>query len=337
MALVYTGTADVQRLFVLHGPAGSPPDGWAEDDGVPAVADVTALSAAVRDDAGLVHLVVVTLSRGISAAYSPAPQVSDEASVSREYRAFPLEDGVGTTVARGEPRRFALRLQVGTSTTISGFDVGASDLTPPSQRSTPLPVSVQRAPSCTHLAVADDTPALVDQALGQAGLAAAEVTGLRQLWCRRTGYVAALALTVTATHGPDVQCYEAAVRTDAGLGFDRQCWPVPRGRGASAPFVAPADPDEGTTSRPEFAVWAPGARRLEVRSPLRADRLVAGALVAGDGYGHVTVPVADLSSDSLELVLRDVRGREIARLPAQDVHGDAWGDAADGPVLGAQR
>ena len=112
MALVYAGTSDNPRLYVLHGPPDSDPAGWAEDDGVPPASDAAVLSAAVRDGAGLVHLVVATLSRGVSAAYSPGVRVGDDATVSREYRAFRLEDGVGTAVASGEPRRFALRLAV---------------------------------------------------------------------------------------------------------------------------------------------------------------------------------------------------------------------------------
>ena len=71
MALVYAGTSDNPRLYVLHGPPDSDPAGWAEDDGVPPASDAAVLSAAVRDGAGLVHLVVATLSRGVSAAYSP--------------------------------------------------------------------------------------------------------------------------------------------------------------------------------------------------------------------------------------------------------------------------
>jgi hypothetical protein len=163
---------------------------------------------------------------------------------------------------------------------------------------------------------------------------------VRLLWCRRRADQLEVGSAVTARHGPDIQCYLAGTRAPEEGGFSLQCWPVARGAGAAAPFIAPDPGSSGGAPGAALAlsVSAPGAATAELRGGPRGSVTVARAPVAADGYARIALPATAVRPEWIldsegTVVLLDARGRTVGRLmvAAQD-HGDAWGDRLDGPV-----
>ncbi len=340
VAMVLQGAGDARRLRVLHGAAGSDPGTWAEDDGLPDTGGAGSLSAAVRDG-DATALVVVTLSRGVSVAYSPEPILADDGHASRLYTRLPLDNGVAVALVPGESRRLTLRLEAGDSSSISFFDVRGSLLPPDAGRLRPLPVQVATARSCAGLPIAGDTRTLVDDALSHAGLSAGEITGVRQLFCHRGAANSELAISVSAARGPDAQCYRAVGSSadDTYGGSTQACWPVPRGSGGSRAFVAPSVGHRGPPTGRSLTLWAPRAASVELIAGPGPSVPAVHAQVGADGYARLALLVVTGTTRLVDprdevLVARDARGRTLAVLGSDRPDpGDSWGEYADGPVV----
>jgi hypothetical protein len=341
IVVALTGPGEAPLLHVLTGSPDTPVDAWREAGGalVVGVGAVPAVSAAVADEQGGLHLLAVTLTSGITVAYSPAPLLSDDATVSRRYLRLPLTDGIGTALVPARPDRLRIRVD-GT-----GFESIVAPLTVARAAPAPDTEAAMRAPvtttgSCQRSPQLGDVQNLVREATGDAGLAGTDVTGIRLLWCRQYGSRGEAAVALTAGHGPDIQCYESGETASDGLRTtSSQCWPVPRGTGATAPFLAP---DLSSSSGPsgvlDLTVFAPGSTSADVRAgPLASPPLAAGP-VAADGYVRFAVPLrARMSAEVFEregiVVVRDGRGEANAILPARSRHlFDAWGEGSDGPL-----
>jgi hypothetical protein len=177
-------------------------------------------------------------------------------------------------------------------------------------------------------------PQLVREATGDAGLAGSELTKVHLLWCRQDGPEGEAAVALAAVRGPDIQCYESIDRTAGGMPVtSSRCWPVPRGTGATAPFLAP-DVTFGSP-RPDvlgLTVHAPGASTAEVLPGPPGSVPLARTRVGADGYVRLAVPLTASTSGSVLdreslVVLRDTRGHALDVLPVRSRHvSDVWGE-----------
>jgi len=227
----------------------------------------------------------------------------------------------------------------------AGFEAIVAPLVvpPASGRDEPapaLPAPVPRAASCEGSPQAGDVPDLVSEATRDAGLTVADLTTVRLLWCRQDGSRGEAAVALTAGHGPDIQCYESGETASDGLRTtSSQCWPVPRGTSATAPFLAP---DLSSGSAPsgvlDLTVFAPGSASADVRAGPLGSPPLAARPVAADGYVRFVLPLrARASAEVFEsegiVVVRDGGGEANAVLPVRSRHlFDVWGEGIDGPV-----
>ena len=298
-----------------------------------------AVSAAVRDERGRVHVLTITLTAGVAVSYSPAPVLADDGSASRRYFRLPLTDGVGAALVTADPDRVRMRVDSAGSTAI----VPPLVVAPPDQLPgtvAALPVPITRPASCASSPQAADVPRMVHEATRDAGLSGSDLTSVRLLWCRHDSIAGEAALALTARSGPDIQCYELGEEASDGLRSTAwQCWPVPRGTGSTAPFLAP-DTALGSSPADVLALtaFAPGASTADVSAgPLGS--LPPGAREGGRRRLRAVSPYpspparsrafssARVSSSS---ATREARRRTVLAVRSRQPS-DVWGEGADGP------
>ena len=340
-AVAITWAGEAPLLHVLAGPPGTPVDTWREagDELFAGPGATPAVSAAIRDEQGRLHLLTVTLTAGVAVSYSPAPVLADDASVARRYVRMPLTDGVGAALVSAAPDRLRMRVDsAGGAAILRPLVVPplyvAADVVPP------LQAPVTRAASCRGAREVEDVPRIVEEATREAGLSGSDVTSVRMLWCRREGARGEAALALGARQGPDIQCYQLdETAPDDSYETARQCWPVPRGAGTSTPFLAPALPVPGSQGNDlPVTVHAPGAAFAELQAAPAGSPTVARARVDPDGYGRFVatgMPAAprDVLAREGAITLLDRSRHMISILLVSRQHpSDVWGEAANGSV-----
>jgi hypothetical protein len=199
---------------------------------------------------------------------------------------------------------------------------------------------VTSTPSCQRSPQLDDVPDLVGEATGEAGLAGTDITAVRVLWCRQKGREGETAIALTTRRGPDIQCYEAVEETAGGARrTGSQCWPVARGTGATAPFLAPDAAPDGSGEILALTAFAPGASTLELHVGAPDSAPLARASVAADGYARMDIRTrAATPRDYLEsqayVSLLDRRGGAVDFVEVSSrSRVDVWGEGTDGPVV----
>jgi hypothetical protein len=299
------------------------------------------VSAAVGDQQGRLHLLTLTLTAGVVVSYSPAPVLAEDATVSRRYVRLPLTDGIGTVLVTAAPERLRIRVDAAGSAAILPPLVVA----PSGEAADTVPalhVAVTYPASCRRFRGKADVPRLVHEATRDAGLSRPDVTAVRLLWCRQDGSRGEEALAVSTRRGPDIQCYELAAEGPGRIyETSWRCWPVPRGTGATTPFLAPAlpVPDPQVKDLP-VTVNAPGAALAEFQATPGGPPMAARAPVAPDGYGRFVVTgtrteARDLLEREGVIMFLDGRGHPVSVLLVSARHpSDVWEEAAERPVVG---
>jgi hypothetical protein len=298
---------------------------------------VPVLSAALPRTGNQIRYVVVTLSSGISAAYSPRPEIDAKGVVSRRFTALPLENGVGTGVGPGTGTAATLRVQRGDEPPQIG-PFGYRSLTSPGS---PTPALRAVAASCRGEAFGNARLNMDNVAAGvttDAGRAVSEISQISALWCRQVGPHAVMFVGVRLSDGTAFQTDFEDVEEGGGHGFAGQRgWPVPRGRDATYPSyvrltLLEEKPSEAV--RRAVLLFGPGGASADlVRGPAATGPVLVRARLGLDGAGVGSGPDYRLGGreDGLLVVVRDRAGRELERVQVPDKQ-DVWGTALDGPV-----
>ena len=280
--------------------------------------------------------IAVTLSEGISVAWSPRPFVDGSGQAVRTFVPLTLENGVGTWRTRWKAGLVTIRadwrgdravLQPAVQAVAEeGATGGASALVP------------ELAPACAndvsyvHLSQAGLTNAWSESAVRRS-----EVTKVRLIWCGRVGTERAALTGVSTSDGTDFQVLTEQVSRATGLamahGTSSEVWPVPPGRGADYPMarelaVDAAHRQAGHT----VTVVAAGGVLVQLED---ADGPFAAGKrkLTADGLARFVLRGRDAGRWSgghpVDVVVLDVHEQEVDRMRARVA--DPWAKEIDGP------
>jgi hypothetical protein len=295
---------------------------------------VPVLSAALGTGDGRVVGVVVTLTRGVSVAWSRRPDVDRRGAVTRRYTALPLEDGVATGVWPAPASAALLRVEAGDLVAIGRVqvteEVGSSQV--------PLAQTVSR--SCSGRAFELLRLNLADVARGAAasvGRGQAEIARVRAVGCRAVEAHALMFVTVELSDGTEVQTEAESFREANGDGV---LWgavrPVPQGRGGTYPrFASFVDARAGLRRTVVFCAPGGATAHLVRRSVGGPAVVLAQARLAPDGIGvgRIARPGDDADQGELDIVVRDAAGAVRERVPLPPPEQWLPDRAVDGPVV----
>ena len=338
------GAQPTRRLVALAGSGTRTVSSWESYEGQldpdgPNDLPVPVLSAALGGRDGLVRSVVVTVSREVSLAVSPRPQIDAAGIPTRRYTAVALSNGVGTLTWQGVAPVTIVRVQYAGS---------APSFTTPSITRWPddsdeKPYRQVLATSCRG-ARFEGLRLNLDNAASSAavriGVDVDQVAQVVAVGCRRAANHTAMIVAVRLVDGTALQTtVEEITNADGVVGMPGpQVRAVPRGREVTYPRVLHLSDDDTSRADPRTVVFAAprGATAELVRGSGGAARVLARAPLAADGVGvgTATARLGDLLTDdegSLFVVVRDAAGRELERVPAPAGHA-VEPKELDGPV-----
>ena len=346
-----------RRLVALFGPGTQPVGAWerAENELVPDLPDandlpVPVLTAALHARDDTLRIVVVTVTDGVSAAFSQRPRIEPQGFATRRFTAVPLRGGVGTVVSRGPLTAATLRLRWGNGPPVIRSPHLTSTDGPASQE----PLAVEVAASCRGSAFANlrlNVDAIARNAAEEAGRSPQEIAQVLAVACRRVGRHTVMFTALRLTDGTALQTTQEDIREQSGHSFvGAAVHPVPWGRGATFPryhrLHADADPPDSVVAR-TVLFCAPGGATAELvrRTVGGASAMIVKVPLAPDGVGVglsrrpldealvTDDPVDGPLNDQVLLVVRDRAGRELET--QRPVGVDPLGYELDGPVDGS--
>ncbi len=345
---ITTGLGDehetTQRLVALVGSAAQPMASWERtENDLESESGGRAgpmLSAVLGGSDGRVRAVVVTVSSGVTAAFSPRPRINVDGVVTRRYTRVALHNGVGTLAWRGSASGAVMRVQFPSLPP----SFGRAQLINWQDRLSRAPLRSVVGASCrggTFAGLRRNLDNVAEAAAAEAGRGADEVERVQAIGCRRVGNHAVMIIGMRLVDGTALQTELEQITRRHGLSQPRrEVRAVPRGRDVTYPrFVRLSLADDlPPVARQTILFSAPGGATAEllVRFALGGSEVVATARLSADGIGRATTPVPldevlGREGNRLLVVVRDAAGRDLERVPAPGGH-ELRSETLDGPV-----
>jgi hypothetical protein len=342
VALVVSGPPGViggETLYALEGDLAQPVSVWQtlgqpfdqsvfSDNGVPL------LSVALPTPGGRAVAVVVTLSSGVSVAFSPRPEIDAQGALSRRYTTVPLTDGTAGWVWKAPADAALLRVRRGAAAPV----FGPPEVLWPGPR-TRVELPHREAASCEGRAYEELRPNLDEAAVraaATAGRGPDEIAEVRSVGCARAGGHLVMFVAARLTDGTALQTQiEAFVEGDEITFTGATTSSVPRGRAATYPRATTFEEVGGDPGLSRTVMFcAPGGATAELTAA--SGTVLARARLAPDGTGVAQAdrPASTLLAAEPVVVVRDARGHVRERVPFKPPN-VVEESALEGPVQAA--